>query len=106
MVHLVVDEGVDDGPVLATCHVEFTPGDTVVSFGARMHAHEHALLVETLRRVCADGPQGMGLTPNPGTGLTPQPPSLRGGARVALPGLRRQRFGRVGERDGATMAAP
>lgn len=66
MVHLVIDEGVDDGPVLATCHVEFTPGDTVDSFGARMHAHEHALLVETLRQVCADGPQGMGLTPNPG----------------------------------------
>jgi formyltetrahydrofolate-dependent phosphoribosylglycinamide formyltransferase len=66
MVHLVIDEGVDDGPVLATCDVEFAPDDTVETFGGRMHVREHALLVETLRRVCADGPQRMRLTPNRG----------------------------------------
>jgi formyltetrahydrofolate-dependent phosphoribosylglycinamide formyltransferase len=48
MVHLVPDEGVDDGPVLATEEVPFHPGDTLEAVAARVHATEHDLLVRTL----------------------------------------------------------
>ncbi len=48
MVHLVPDEGVDDGPVLATIDVPFIDGDTLATFSERLHHAEHALLVETL----------------------------------------------------------
>jgi formyltetrahydrofolate-dependent phosphoribosylglycinamide formyltransferase len=54
MVHLVPDEGVDDGPVLATMSVSIDPDDTLESFEARMHRTEHQLLVDTLRALCAD----------------------------------------------------
>jgi phosphoribosylglycinamide formyltransferase 1 len=49
MVHLVPDERVDEGPVLATRRVPIDPDDTRESLGARMHRAEHALLVETLQ---------------------------------------------------------
>lgn len=48
MVHLVPDEGVDDGPVLATRTVPIHPDDTLDSFAERVHATEHELLVATL----------------------------------------------------------
>jgi formyltetrahydrofolate-dependent phosphoribosylglycinamide formyltransferase len=48
MVHHVPDEGVDDGPVLATAEVPIRPDDTLQSFEARVHATEHVLLVDTL----------------------------------------------------------
>jgi phosphoribosylglycinamide formyltransferase 1 len=48
MVHLVPDEGVDDGPVLATVDVPFVDGDTLATFSDRMHRCEHDLLVATL----------------------------------------------------------
>lgn len=48
MVHLVPDEGVDDGPVLAVREICFQPGETLLQFEARVHALEHQLLVETL----------------------------------------------------------
>lgn len=51
MVHLVPDEGVDDGPVLATAEVAFAPGESLEEFTARMHQVEHWLLVDTLRRL-------------------------------------------------------
>lgn len=51
MVHLVPDEGVDDGPVLATVDVPLHRGDTLELFAARMHAAEHQLLVTTLARL-------------------------------------------------------
>lgn len=54
MVHLVPDEGVDDGPVLATAPVAILPTDTLDTLEARMHATEHRLLVDTLHRLCAD----------------------------------------------------
>jgi formyltetrahydrofolate-dependent phosphoribosylglycinamide formyltransferase len=52
MVHLVPDEGVDDGPVLAAADVPIEPDDTLDSFTERVHAIEHRLLVDTLRTLC------------------------------------------------------
>jgi phosphoribosylglycinamide formyltransferase-1 len=53
MVHLVPDEGVDDGPVLATARVEIRPDDTLDTLAGRMHAVEHQLLVDTIRTLCS-----------------------------------------------------
>lgn len=52
MVHLVPDEGVDVGPVLATAEVPIYPADTLDELEQRVHAVEHFLLVETLRNLC------------------------------------------------------
>jgi phosphoribosylglycinamide formyltransferase-1 len=51
MVHLVPDEGVDSGPVLATEIVPILPDDTLESLETRVHQAEHRLLVETLKQV-------------------------------------------------------
>jgi phosphoribosylglycinamide formyltransferase-1 len=51
MVHLVPDEGVDDGPVLAVQEILFQPGETLEEFESSVHAVEHRLLVETLKKV-------------------------------------------------------
>lgn len=51
MVHLVPDEGVDDGPLLASQTVPILPDDTLETLTARVRQAEHDLLVETLRRV-------------------------------------------------------
>jgi phosphoribosylglycinamide formyltransferase 1 len=51
MVHLVPDERVDEGPVLATAHVPIFADDTLASLEARLHAEEHHLLVTTLTRL-------------------------------------------------------
>ena len=55
MVHLVPDEGVDDGPVLATAIVSIHPSDTLESLTNRVHGVEHRLLVETLATLCTTG---------------------------------------------------
>jgi phosphoribosylglycinamide formyltransferase 1 len=52
MVHLVPDEGVDDGPVVRSCRVPIEPGDTIDDLAARVHAAEHRTLVEALRDLC------------------------------------------------------
>jgi formyltetrahydrofolate-dependent phosphoribosylglycinamide formyltransferase len=52
MVHLVPDEGVDAGPVLATAEVAILGDDTLESLEARIHAVEHQLLVATIRTLC------------------------------------------------------
>ena len=52
MVHLVPDEGVDSGPVLATATVPIQPDDTLESLTTRIHATEHRLLVSTLADLC------------------------------------------------------
>jgi formyltetrahydrofolate-dependent phosphoribosylglycinamide formyltransferase len=49
MVHLVPDEGVDDGPVLATQKIFFQPGESLEQFEARVHGVEHQVLVEALK---------------------------------------------------------
>lgn len=54
MVHLVPDEGVDDGPVLATAEISFQPGESLEDFEARVHDVEHRLLVETLKRLTTE----------------------------------------------------
>ena len=51
MVHLVPDEGVDDGPVLATEVVTIDPADTRESFADRMHAVERRVLVAAIARL-------------------------------------------------------
>ena len=53
MVHFVPDEGVDDGPVIATAQVEIRPDDTHESLSERVHAAERTLLVSALRTVIA-----------------------------------------------------
>ena len=60
MVHLVPDEGVDDGPVLATATVTVDPDETLERLEARMHAAEHELLVRTLARLTATVPNPHG----------------------------------------------
>jgi formyltetrahydrofolate-dependent phosphoribosylglycinamide formyltransferase len=62
MVHLVPDEGVDDGPVLATAEVPIEPDDTLEELTERVHAAEHRLLVDTLAALC-DGSHPMTLSP-------------------------------------------
>lgn len=53
MVHLVPDEGIDSGPVIAQESVLIRSDDTLESLEARLHAVEHRLLVETLKLYCA-----------------------------------------------------
>ena len=52
MVHLVPDEGVDDGPVLATAVVEIDTAGTLGAFEEAVHTTEHRLLVDTLATLC------------------------------------------------------
>jgi phosphoribosylglycinamide formyltransferase-1 len=49
MVHLVPDEGVDDGPVLATQEIEFIKDELLEDFEIRVHKVEHQILVDTLK---------------------------------------------------------
>ncbi len=51
MVHLVPDEGVDNGPVLATEIVPIHAEDTLESLEFRVHQTEHRVLVNTLKSV-------------------------------------------------------
>ena len=51
MVHLVPDEGVDNGPVLATEIVPVHPTDTLEFLETRVHEIEHRILVETIKKV-------------------------------------------------------
>ena len=54
MVHLVPDEGVDCGPVLAQQTVSIEPGDTLDALETRIHAVEHDLLVKVLKDLILD----------------------------------------------------
>ena len=51
MVHLVPDEGVDAGPVLAQTQVKILPGDRLEDLETRIHQTEHSLLVDTLVQI-------------------------------------------------------
>jgi phosphoribosylglycinamide formyltransferase 1 len=51
MVHLVPDEGVDNGPVLGQQEIDFHPGESLERFEARVHKVEHKLLVNTIKNI-------------------------------------------------------
>ena len=51
MLHLVPDQAVDEGPVLAQRVVPIYPTDTLEALEARVHQTEHQLLVETLHEL-------------------------------------------------------
>ena len=51
MVHLVPDEGIDSGPVLAQRIVPINANDTLETLSERMHKTEHDLLIETLKKL-------------------------------------------------------
>jgi phosphoribosylglycinamide formyltransferase-1 len=51
MVHFVPDEGVDNGPVIAQQTVPIHVPDTLVTLEARMHATEHALVIDALQQL-------------------------------------------------------
>ena len=51
MVHFVPDEGVDNGPVIAQQTVRIHAADTLVTLEARMHATEHALVIDALQQL-------------------------------------------------------
>jgi formyltetrahydrofolate-dependent phosphoribosylglycinamide formyltransferase len=55
MIHLVPDEGVDVGPVLASAMVPIHPADSLESLTHRVHGVEHRLLVDTLATLCTTG---------------------------------------------------
>lgn len=56
MVHRVPDEGIDDGPVLASVEVPINLDDTFESFQARIHAVEHRLLVDAIKSLITTTP--------------------------------------------------
>ena len=53
MVHLVPDEGVDDGPVLGTAIVPIDVRAGFDAFAALVHQVEHRLLVDTVSALCS-----------------------------------------------------
>jgi phosphoribosylglycinamide formyltransferase-1 len=57
MVHYVDSEGVDCGPVIMSVTVPILATDTLDDFAARMHRHEHELLVSALQQICCQPPQ-------------------------------------------------
>ncbi len=57
MVHLVPDEGVDNGPVLVTEIIPINKEDTLETLEARVHETEHKLLVATLKRITSNNPK-------------------------------------------------
>jgi formyltetrahydrofolate-dependent phosphoribosylglycinamide formyltransferase len=54
MVHLVPDEGVDNGPVLATETVPIHPEDTLEALERRIHEVEHRLLIAVLKKLTTE----------------------------------------------------
>jgi len=51
MVHLVPDEGVDNGPILGLQEIHFLPYESLEQVEARVHDVEHQLLVDTLKKI-------------------------------------------------------
>ena len=54
MVHLVPDEGVDNGPLLGHQEIYFRLGESFEQFEARVHEVEHKLLISTLKNVLVE----------------------------------------------------
>jgi formyltetrahydrofolate-dependent phosphoribosylglycinamide formyltransferase len=59
MVHLVPDEAVDEGPVVAQQLVPIYPEDTCQTLEARVHHTEHRLLVRALHDLLCPTPDGI-----------------------------------------------
>jgi phosphoribosylglycinamide formyltransferase-1 len=55
MVHYIVDEGVDDGPLIDWVEVPIVDGETLDELTTRMHDVEHRLLVDSLAKLCDHG---------------------------------------------------
>ena len=53
MVHFVPDEGIDDGPPIASLEIPIRPGDTFEGLCRRMHAAEHVLIVSAIAETLA-----------------------------------------------------
>jgi phosphoribosylglycinamide formyltransferase-1 len=51
MIHFVPDEGVDNGPVIAQQTVPIHTADTLSILEARVHATEHALVIDALQQL-------------------------------------------------------
>jgi formyltetrahydrofolate-dependent phosphoribosylglycinamide formyltransferase len=62
MVHLVPDEGVDDGPVLGTAEIDIAAHHDFDSFQTSVHEVEHRLLVDVLDELCSPTPATEGVT--------------------------------------------
>jgi phosphoribosylglycinamide formyltransferase 1 len=58
MVHLVPDEGMDDGPVIVCEETLILGDDTLESLEARIHAIEHRLYVQALEQLIARSSPG------------------------------------------------
>ncbi len=54
MVHLVPDEGVDDGPVLGVEEVILSKHETLAELEERVHQVEHHLLISVLRQLTSE----------------------------------------------------
>ncbi len=52
MIHFVPDEGVDDGPTIATATIDMTDFTTIDDFEQHVHRVEHQLLVDAVRTLC------------------------------------------------------
>ena len=52
MVHFVPDEGVDNGPVIASVEIAVSAQDSLEEFTKRVHEAEHKLLVDALIQLC------------------------------------------------------
>lgn len=86
MVHLVPDEGVDDGPVVAVTRVPVDTSLSLESFRATIHAVEHALIVDAVRThlaVLSRPDDAVAIVPRTDGGMHPSTasdPSSRQGA--------------------------
>ena len=57
MIHLVPDEGVDDGPLLAKQEINFIQNESLEDFENRIDQTEHQLLVNTLTTIVTSNPK-------------------------------------------------
>ena len=57
MVHYVPDEGVDDGPPIASVEVPIHAGDTLEVLRRRIHEAEHELIVSAVAQVLDTPPR-------------------------------------------------
>ena len=57
MVHYVPDEGVDNGPPVASVEIPIGPGDTFEALCGRIHEAEHDLIVSAIAEILAEQPR-------------------------------------------------